>query len=123
MAQGAVSSEALPLPESIRTRGKGLRPIVRTVTEGLRLIDRELPAELRSLPRWTLARALLVQAERSGKKRDLITAARQLRQALSNEAVAESESQRGDKNAEIQAGKQENGSHEPDGRKGPWDVG
>jgi hypothetical protein len=33
-------------------------------------------------------------------------------------AVAASESQRGDKNAEIRAGKQETGSHEPDGRKG-----
>jgi hypothetical protein len=85
MVQGPVSPEALALPESIRTRGKGLRPIVRTVTEGLRLIDRELPAELRSLPRWAFARALLVHAERSGKKRDLIAAARQLRQALSNE--------------------------------------
>jgi hypothetical protein len=79
------SAQALALPEIIRTRGKGLRPQVRTVTEGIRLIDRELAAELRSLPRWTFARALLVQAERSRKKRDLICAARQLRQALSNE--------------------------------------
>jgi hypothetical protein len=79
------SGQALALPETIHTRGKGLRPQVRTVTEAIRLIDRELPAELRSLSRWTFARALLVQAERSGKKRDLICAARQLRQALSNE--------------------------------------
>jgi hypothetical protein len=81
----AERSEPLPLPESIRTRGKGLRPSVRTVSEAIRLIDRELPIELRSLPRWTFARELLVHADRSGKKRDLICAARQLRQALSNE--------------------------------------
>jgi hypothetical protein len=79
------SAQALALPETIRTRGKGLRPQVRTVTEAMRLIDQELPAELRSLPRWTFARALLVQAERSRKKRDLICAVRQLRQALNNE--------------------------------------
>jgi hypothetical protein len=78
-------SEPLPLPEVIRTRGKGLRSRVRTVTEGIHLIDEELPIELRSLPRWTFARALLVHAERSRKKRDLISATRQLRQALSNE--------------------------------------
>ena len=77
--------QQLALPESIRTHAKGLRPNVRTVAEGIRLIDRELPQELRVLPRWTFARALLVQAERSGKKRDLVSAMRQLRQALSNE--------------------------------------
>ena len=78
-------SEPLPLPQSIRTRGKGLRAEVRTVAEGLGLIDRELPIELRSLPRWTFARELLLHAEKSRKKRDLIAAERQLRQALSNE--------------------------------------
>jgi ribosomal protein S7 len=85
MLERTPSSQALPLPENIRTRAKGLRPLVRTVGEAIGLIDRELPVELRSLPRWTFARALLVQAERSRKKRDLICAARQLRQALSNE--------------------------------------
>jgi hypothetical protein len=77
--------ERLPLPQTIRTRGKGLRSEVRTVKEAIRLIDRELPAELRSLSRWTFARALLVEAERTRKKRDLTCASRQLRQALSNE--------------------------------------
>jgi hypothetical protein len=81
----AEKSEPLPLPEVIRTRAKGLRYRVRTVTEGIHLIDEELPIELRSLPRWTFARELLVHAGRSRKKHDLISAARQLRQALSHE--------------------------------------
>jgi hypothetical protein len=81
----AERSEPVPLPEHIQTRGKRLRPTVRTVSETIRLIDKELPIELRSLPRWTFARELLLNADRSGKKRDLIAAARQLRQALSNE--------------------------------------
>jgi hypothetical protein len=85
MTDVADRPQQLALPESIRTHAKGLRPNVRTVVEGIRLIDRELPQELRALPRWTFARALLVHAERSGKKRDVIAAARQLRQALSNE--------------------------------------
>ena len=76
----------LPLAEIVRTSGKGLRATVNTVQEGIRLIDRELPSELRELSRWTFARALLVEAERSGKKRDLICATRQLRQALSTKA-------------------------------------
>jgi hypothetical protein len=85
MTEVADRPQQLVFPESIRTHAKGLRSNVRTVAEGIRLIDRELPQELRALPRWTLARALLVQAERSGKKRDLVSAMRQLRQALSNE--------------------------------------
>jgi ribosomal protein S7 len=79
------SSERLSLPEVIRTSGKGLRPKIRTVTEAIHLIDEELPIELRSLKRWTFARELLVHAERSRKKRDLTSAMRQLRQALSQE--------------------------------------
>jgi hypothetical protein len=78
-------SELLLHPDKIQTRGKGLRPTVRTVAEAIRLIDNELPIELRSLPRWTFARELLLDAEKSRKKRDLIAATRQLRQALSNE--------------------------------------
>jgi len=79
------TAERLALPELVRTRAKRLRPSVRTVEQAIRLIDKELPQELRALPRWSFARALLVAAERSRKKRDLICAARQLKQALSNE--------------------------------------
>ena len=77
--------QALPLPADIRTRGAGLRPVIRTTREALRLIDRELPAELRTTSRWTFARALLVVAETSHKKRDVTCAFRQFKQALDNE--------------------------------------
>jgi hypothetical protein len=76
---------SLTFPAIVKTSGQGLRPLVRTVEEAIRLIDRELPQEIRSLSRWTFARALLVEAERSKKKRDLTCAIRQLKQALSND--------------------------------------
>jgi hypothetical protein len=79
----------LEFPKAIRTRGKGLRAIIRTVDEAIRLIDNELSQELRSLTRWTFARALLLEAERSRKKRDLLAAVRQLQQALANEGWLE----------------------------------
>jgi hypothetical protein len=78
-------TNTIELPQEIRTTGGRVRAVVRTVTEALGLIDEELPAELRSLPRWTFAKELLQAAEKTGSKRDLATAARQLRQALSNE--------------------------------------
>jgi hypothetical protein len=75
----------MQLPAHIRTKRDGLRPVVRTTREAIRFIDEELPRELRTLPRWTFARALLLTAERSSKKRDVTTAVRQFKQALSNE--------------------------------------
>ena len=75
----------MDLPTPVRTKRDGLRPVIRTTAEALRLIDDELPVELRGLSRWSFARALLIEAEKSSKKRDLISAARQLQQALSNE--------------------------------------
>jgi hypothetical protein len=73
------------LPDPIQIKGSGIRPNVRSVHEALGLIDDELPAELRSLPRWTFARALLIEAGKSRKKADVARAARQLTQALENE--------------------------------------
>jgi len=75
----------MDLPIPVRTKRDGLRPLIRTTTEALRLIDEELPIELRGLPRWTFARALLVEAHKSNKKRDLTSATRQFQQALRNE--------------------------------------
>ena len=49
--------------------------------------DTELTAELRSQARWKFARELLVVAERSEKRRDLVCAHRQLRQALRNDLL------------------------------------
>jgi hypothetical protein len=74
----------MQLPTVISTKCAG-RAQVRTTDEALRLIDEELPAELRALPRWTFARDLLINAGRSNKKRDLTIAVRQFKQALSNE--------------------------------------
>jgi hypothetical protein len=71
------------LPVTIRT-GTGSR-LIRSCDEAMRFIDQELPNEIRNLPRWTFARALLQVASRMGKKRDLNAALRQLAQAVSNE--------------------------------------
>ena len=73
----------MQLPLTIRT-SSGSR-LIRSCDEALRLIDQELPNETRNLPRWTFARALLQVAGRTGKKRDLNAALRQLSQAVSNE--------------------------------------
>jgi len=82
---GAAAPDALALPAPIRLRATGCRPALRTVDEAIDMIDTELPAELARLPRWTFARALLLEAVKTGRKRDLTAAARQVRQALSNE--------------------------------------
>jgi hypothetical protein len=81
----APERDALALPATIRLRAPRCRPALRTVDEAIQMIDAELPVELRRLPRWTFARALLVEATKTGRKRDLTAAARQMRQALSNE--------------------------------------
>jgi hypothetical protein len=81
----AAGRDALALPGTIRLRASGCRPALRTLGEAIHMIDTDLPAELRRLPRWTFARALLVEAIKTGRKRDLTAAARQVRQALSNE--------------------------------------
>lgn len=78
-------AESMKLPAPVRVRGPGLRLEIKTVTQAVKLIDRNLPPELASLPRWTFARALLLEAMRTGKSRDLNAAARQLTQALRNE--------------------------------------
>ena len=82
---GASERDTLALPATLRLRASGCRPALRTVDEAIDMIDSELPAELRRLPRWTFARALLLEAAKTGRKRDLTAAARQVRQALSNE--------------------------------------
>ena len=82
---GAAEGQPLALPATIRLRASGCRPALRTVDEAIHMIDDELPAELARLPRWTFARALLLEAVKTGRKRDLATAVRQVRQALSNE--------------------------------------
>jgi hypothetical protein len=75
----------MKLPADVHIRASGIRPVVKTVEQALDTIDRDLPPELARLPRWTFARALLSEVQRSGKSRDLNAAFRQLKQALSNE--------------------------------------
>jgi len=77
--------DPLALPAPLQLRAPGCRPALRTVDEAIHMIDTELPAELSRLPRRTFARALLVEATKTGRKRDLTAAMRQVRQALSNE--------------------------------------
>jgi hypothetical protein len=83
---GAPERDTLALPAPIRLRAPGCRPALRTVGEAIDMIDTELPVELRRLPRWTFARALLLEAVNTRRKRDVTAAARQVRQALSNES-------------------------------------
>ena len=75
----------MKLPVEVRIRGAGMRSVVASVEEAIELIDKHLPDELAKLPRWTFARALLVEALRSGKSRDMKAAVRQLQQAVRNE--------------------------------------
>lgn len=83
--QSASADAEVKLPAEVRIRAAGLRSVVKTVEQALHAIDRELSPELARLPRWTFARALLVEAQRSQKSRDLNAAYRQFKQALSNE--------------------------------------
>jgi len=83
--QSASAVAEVKLPAEVRIRAAGVRSVVKTVEQALHTIDRELAPELASLPRWTFARALLVEAQRTQKSRDLNAAYRQFKQALSNE--------------------------------------
>jgi hypothetical protein len=78
-------ADPLAFPTAVRIRATGCRSTVRTVSEGLDMIDKELPDELRRLPRWSFARKLLEEAMRTRRKKDVAAAVRQLRQALTNE--------------------------------------
>ena len=63
------------------------RGAIKTTRAALNFIDQELPAELKALSRWSFAEALLLEAERSQKRRDVDCAYRQLRQALKNDRL------------------------------------
>lgn len=78
----------LKLPKPVSIRAAGVRATVETVQQAIDMIDTDLPREFAQLPRWTFARALLVEALHTNKSRDVRTAARQLQQALQNEGWA-----------------------------------
>jgi hypothetical protein len=69
----------------IRVSAPGKRGRLRTLVEAHRFITNDIPAELTKLPRWTFALDLIDHASRTGKRRDIEAAGRQLKQALSNE--------------------------------------
>jgi hypothetical protein len=78
----------MKLPTQVSVRAAGMRSVISTVEEAIEMIDRRLPPELARLPRWTFARALLIEAIKTQKSRDLNVAVRQLQQALRNEKWA-----------------------------------
>jgi hypothetical protein len=78
-------TEHLLLPQCVYVKAPGLRVELTTVEGALRFIDDRVASELAKLPRWTFARALLAEALKTRKTRDLRAACRQLTQALSNE--------------------------------------
>jgi len=76
---------AMTLSTPVRLRAPGRRAQIATAQDAIAFIDKDMPPELSSLPRWTFARALMVEAIKTGKSRDLTTATRQFRQAANNE--------------------------------------
>jgi class 3 adenylate cyclase len=94
-AQPARRSRGRKLPAPISVRAPTLRGKIDTVEGACAFIDKNVPADLAKLPRWTFARALFVEALRTGKSRDLNTAVRQFRQALSNERWLDAQAESG----------------------------
>jgi glutathione S-transferase len=78
-------SSEIKLPGIVRVRAIGKPREIATIKQALSFIDRHLHPDLARLPRWTFARALLVEAAVTQKSRDVKAAFRQLKQALSNE--------------------------------------
>jgi Adenylate and Guanylate cyclase catalytic domain len=77
--------EPMRLPAALRVRAPNVRLALDTVERALTFIDKSVPAKLARLPRWTFARALLIEAKQTGKTRDLKAANRRLLQALRND--------------------------------------
>jgi hypothetical protein len=84
------------LDSKVRIRAAGIPSVITTIEDAIALIDRHLAPELKSLPRWTFARALLAEALKSGKARDVKAASRQFAQALRNEKYLDEKRYDGD---------------------------
>jgi class 3 adenylate cyclase len=96
VTQPARRSRGRKLPAPILVRAPTLRGKIDTVERACAFIDKNIPADVAKLPRWTFARALFVEALRTGKSRDLNTAVRQFRQALSNERWLDDQAKSGE---------------------------
>jgi len=94
-----VQDPPVKFPSSVRVRAPGHRAAITTVESALGFIDRRLQEELARLSRWTFARALFLEAQRTGKSRDMKAAVRQFRQALGNEKWLEEEEKEGEKDS------------------------
>jgi hypothetical protein len=84
-AKAAHLSSDLALPAVVRVRAAGKPSEIATIKGALAFIDRHVHPDLARLPRWTFARALLDEAAKTGKSRDVNAAFRQVKQALGNE--------------------------------------
>jgi glutathione S-transferase len=85
LAKTAPPQSELALPGVVRVRAAGKPREIATVKQALSFVDRHVHPDLARLPRWTFARALLDEAAKTGKSRDVNAAFRQLKQALGNE--------------------------------------
>jgi hypothetical protein len=83
-----MSDDGTKLSTEVRIKAAGMRSSVCTVEQAIAMIDKDLQPELAQLPRWTFARALLAEALKSGKSRDVKIATRQLQRALRDEKWA-----------------------------------
>jgi hypothetical protein len=73
------------LPAPVRVRATGKPSEIATIKQAISFIDRHVHPDLARLPRWTFARALLEEAAKTRKSRDVNVAFRQFKQALGNE--------------------------------------
>jgi hypothetical protein len=73
-AQPPRRSRGRKLPAPISVRAPTLRGKIDTVERAVAFIDKSIPPEIAKLPRWTFARAPMVEALKTGKSRDLNTA-------------------------------------------------
>ena len=78
-------SRGRKLPAPICVRAPTLRGKIDTVVRACAFIDKSLPPDQAKSPALTFAVTLFAEALKTGKSRDLNTAVRQFRQALSNE--------------------------------------
>jgi hypothetical protein len=74
-----------PLNLARHVCARQLKRRVRTLTEALALIDKEIPKERRHAPQWRRARELLTRAIRSGDPSVIEGATAQLERALRQE--------------------------------------
>lgn len=66
----------MDLQTVLQLNASGMPHAIRTAKQAIRFIDEHLSSELQHLPPWHFVRALLVEAIKTGKSRDLEVATR-----------------------------------------------